>query len=200
MSYLVSRVATLGITAAILLYAVPPLVRTQSWTALAILLVAAAGIGYLYLTKRHIPAKYLVPGTVFLLLFQVLPVLYTFSVAFTNFGDGHRGTKQEAIVAIERESLAEIPGAPDYVLTVATKNGHVVFLLVNPDTKQVQAGDSHGLSPVDGAELSLTGKVLHANGYDLVPAGERDAEIQALAVPTSHGVIKSNGLSRAIEF
>jgi arabinogalactan oligomer/maltooligosaccharide transport system permease protein len=54
----------------------------------------AAGIGYLYLTKRHVPAKYLVPGTILLLTFQVLPVLYTFSVAFTNFGDGHRGTKQ----------------------------------------------------------------------------------------------------------
>jgi len=113
MSYLVSRVATLGITAAILLYAVPPLVRTGSWTALAILLAAAAGIGYLYLTKRHVPAKYLVPGTILLLTFQVLPVLYTFSVAFTNFGDGHRGTKQDAILAIERESLAEVPGATD---------------------------------------------------------------------------------------
>ena len=45
------------------------------------------------------------PGTIFLLAFQVLPILYTFSVAFTNLGDGHRGSKEEAIAAIERESL-----------------------------------------------------------------------------------------------
>jgi len=199
-SYLVTRIATLGISAAILLYAVPPLVRTGSWTALAILLAAAAGIGYLYLTKRHVPAKYLVPGTILLLTFQVLPVLYTFSVAFTNFGDGHRGTKQDAILAIERESLAEVPGATDYALTVATRDGRVVFLLVNRDTKQVQVGDAEGLSPVDDAEVGLTGKVVRAKGFEILPAGERDADVQALAVPTERGAIKSVGLSRAIEF
>ena len=52
-----------------------------------------AVIVYLYLTPRHIPAKYLVPGTLFLIAFQVFPVLYTVSTAFTNFGDGHRGSK-----------------------------------------------------------------------------------------------------------
>jgi arabinogalactan oligomer/maltooligosaccharide transport system permease protein len=200
MSYLLTRIATLGVTAAILLYAAPPLIQTESWTALTILLVAAAGIGYLYLTKRHVPAKYLVPGTIFLLLFQVLPVLYTFSVAFTNFGDGHRGTKQDAVIAIERESLAEIPGAPDYALTIAAKGGHVVFLLVDRDTKQVQVGDADGLSTVDGADVGITGKVLSLPGYEILPAGERDAEVQALTVPTERGAIRPIGLSRAIEF
>jgi arabinogalactan oligomer/maltooligosaccharide transport system permease protein len=200
MSFLLSRLVTLSITGAILLYAVPPLIGAQSWVALTVLLLAAAGVGYLYLSPRHVAAKYLVPGTIFLILFQVLPVLYTFSVAFTNFGDGHRGTKNEAIASIERESLVEIPGSPDYTLTIADRDGELVFLLVDQESKEVQAGDSDGLSDVDNAELSLTGKVLSAPGYEILPAGERDAEVQALAVPTERGAIKSSGLSRAIEF
>ncbi len=200
MGFLIGRVAAVGITAAVLLYTVPPLIRTQSWTMLGILFAVTAAVGYLYLTKRHVPAKYLVPGTIFLLAFQIIPVLYTFTVAFTNYGDGHRGSKQEAIAAIERESLVEIPGAPDYALTVATRAGEVVFLLVDRDTKAVQVGTPEGLSTVDGAQVSLTGKVLSAPGYDILPAGERDADVQALAVPTPRGAIKSSGLSRAIEF
>ncbi|WP_117212113.1 ABC transporter permease subunit [Allorhizocola rhizosphaerae] len=200
MGFLIGRVAAVGITAAVLLYTVPPLIRTQSWTMLGILAAVTAAVSYLYLTKRHVPAKYLVPGTIFLLTFQVIPVLYTFTVAFTNYGDGHRGSKQEAVGAIERESLVEIPGAPDYALTVAARGGEVVFLLVDRETKAVQVGTAEGLSPVDDAEVSLTGKVLGAPGYEILPAGERDGEVQALAVPTARGAIKSSGLSRAIEF
>lgn len=200
MSFLLSRLATLSITAAILLYAVPPLVKAEAWVALTILCAAAAGIGYLYLTKRHVAAKYLVPGTVFLILCQVLPLFYTFTIAFTNYGDGHRGSKEEAITAIERESLKEIPGSPDYALTIAEKNGDLVFLLVDQETKKVQAGAAEGLSNVDGAVVGITGKVTSAPGYEIVGLGGRDAEVQALAVPTARGAIKSSGLSRAIEF
>jgi arabinogalactan oligomer / maltooligosaccharide transport system permease protein len=199
--FVVTRVIVLGMAAAALLYAVPPLVRTGAWAAIAVLALATAGLTYLYLTKRHVPAKYLVPGTVFLLAFQIFPVLYTFTVAFTNFGDGHRGSKVEAVRAIERESLVEIPGAPDYALTVAQdRNGNVVFLLVDRDTKRAMVGTPDGLSDLDNPEISLTGKVLEADGYTPLPAGERDAEVQALAVPTEKGAIKSSGLSRAIEF
>ncbi|GIH10838.1 sugar ABC transporter permease [Rhizocola hellebori] len=199
MSFLVSRIATLAITAAILFYAVPPLIGAQAWVALAILAAAAGGVAYLYLTPKHIAAKYLVPGTIFLIIFQVLPILYTFTVAFTNLGDGHRGSKQEAIAAIERESLVEIPDAPDYALTVALADDKVVFLLVDQDTKAVQVGTVEGLSKLDGAEVGVTGKVLSAPGYEIIQASERDADVQALVVPTPRGAIKSSGLSRAIE-
>ncbi len=199
MSFLVSRIATLAITAAVLLYAVPPLIDTKAWVALALLLLVAAGVAYLYLTPRHVAAKYLVPGTLFLLIFQVVLILYTFTVAFTNLGDGHRGSKQEAIAAIERESLVELADAPDYALTVAVKDGKVVFLLVDQETKKVQLGTADGLSTVDDAEVGVTGKVISAPGYQIIQASERDAEVQALAVPTERGAIKSSGLSRAIE-
>jgi arabinogalactan oligomer/maltooligosaccharide transport system permease protein len=200
---MVKRVVVLGVAAAALLYAAPPLLRDRtagSAAALAILLLATAGLTYLYFTKRHVPAKYLVPGTVLLLGFQILPVLYTFGVAFTNFGEGHRGTKLEAARAIERESLVELPAAPDYALTIAAKDGKVVFLLVDSATKRVQAGTEAGLSDVPGATVGITGKVTEAEGYEILRPGERDDEVQALAVPTARGAIKSSGLSRAIEF
>src|SRR5687767_957824 len=87
----VFTVVLLGLVGAIALWAAFPLIDADAWVGLAILVITTAAIFYLYLTKRHIPAKYLVPGTLFLLAFQVLPVLYTANTAFSNFGDGHRG-------------------------------------------------------------------------------------------------------------
>ena len=85
--------------------------RPRLWVGLAVLVATTAGLFYLYLTRRHIPAKYLVPGTLFLIAFQVFPVLYTASTAFTNFGDGHRGSKDDAIVAIQTSSVKQVPGS-----------------------------------------------------------------------------------------
>ncbi|NUW34113.1 ABC transporter permease subunit [Nonomuraea sp. SMC257] len=201
-AFVVSRVAVLAVAAALLLYAAPPLAADGSWVSLALLCAASAGIAFLYLTRRFVPAKYLIPGTVCLLAFQVFPVLYTVSTAFTNFGDGHRGDKQAAVTAIETGSVRQAPGSPEYALTAAVRDGELVFLLVDPKTKQVQAGSGRGLAPVTGAQVGITGKVLRAPGFTVLKAPEaaaRGQEISKLAVPTRGGVIKANGLSRAVE-
>ncbi|MBT2232642.1 ABC transporter permease subunit [Nonomuraea sp. NEAU-A123] len=201
-AFLVSRIAVLAVAAALLVYAAPPLVAAGSWPALVILGGATAVIAYLYLTRRFIPAKYLIPGTLFLIAFQVFPVLYTVSTAFTNFGDGHRGDKTAAITAIETGSVRQAPGSPEYNLTSALKGDKLVFLLVDPETKQVQSGDPAGLAPVTGAQVGVTGKVLRAPGFTVLTAPQaaaRAQQIAALAVPTRGGLIKANGLSRAVE-
>ncbi|MFI6318439.1 ABC transporter permease subunit [Nonomuraea sp. NPDC050556] len=201
-AFVVTRIAVLAITAAILLFVVPPLVAEQSWPALTLVGVVAAATCYLYLTPRHIPAKYLVPGTIFLIAFQVFPVIYTVTTAFTNFGDGHRGDKQAAITAIETGSVRQVPGSPEYNLTAGVKDGTLVFLLADTKTKQVQVGTPQGVSPLPGAKVGITGKVIEAPGYTVLKAPEaaaRQKEIQELAVPTPGGAIKANGLSRAFE-
>ena len=98
------------------------------------------------------PAKYLVPGTLFLLAFQVVPVLYTVSTAFTNFGDGHRGSKQEAIVAIETASVTQAPGSAEYQLTVATTGdpaaGRWSSCSPTPTPAQISSAPRTGLRPL----------------------------------------------------
>ncbi|WP_336205152.1 ABC transporter permease subunit [Nonomuraea sp. LPB2021202275-12-8] len=201
-AFVVSRIAVLAVAGALLLYAAPPLIAARSWTGLGVLAVTTAAIGYLYLTRRFIPAKYLIPGTVFLIAFQIFPVLYTVSTAFTNFGDGHRSDKQAAISAIETGSVRQAPGSPEYNLTVALRGQELVFLLVDPDTKQVRLGTAESLSPLPGAQVGVTGKVLRAPGLTVLTAPQaaaRGEEISALSVPTADGAIKANGLSRAVE-
>ncbi|WBB97736.1 ABC transporter permease subunit [Solwaraspora sp. WMMA2080] len=205
---LLAKALLLGLVAAIAIWAAFPLIAAEAWVGLGILVVTTAGIGYLYLGRRHVPAKYLIPGTLFLIAFQIFPVLYTASTAFTNFGDGHRGSKTEAIAAIQATSVVQVPGSIEYAMTVATvgdpATGDLVLLVVDPADGVVYAGDADGLTELPAGDVTVTdaGKVTAADGYTLLNAGQasaRSQEITDLAVPTDDGAIRSIGLSRAYE-
>ncbi|MEW2376417.1 ABC transporter permease subunit [Micromonospora sp. NPDC047812] len=205
---LLVKVVLLGLVAGIAVWAAFPLIEAELWVGLAILLATTAGLFYLYLTPRHIPVKYLIPGTLFLVAFQIIPVLYTASTAFTNFGDGHRGSKDDAIVAIQSGSVTQVPGSIQYPLTVATKGdpatGALVFLITDPQTNTVSVGDTEGLRPLDAGSVTVApgGKVTAADGYQILNFGEastRSKDITDLVVPTSGGALRSSGLSRAYE-
>ncbi|MFC0099347.1 ABC transporter permease subunit [Micromonospora marina] len=206
---LVVKVVLLGLVAGIAIWAAFPLIEAEHWIGLGVLVATTAGLFYLYLSRRHIPAKYLVPGTLFLIAFQVFPVLHTASTAFTNFGDGHRGSKDDAIVAVQTSSVKQVPGSTEYNLTIATTGdpatGSLTFLLSDPKTQEVFAGDADGLRKLDAADVevsSLSGKITAADGFTLLNIGQassRSDAITALIVPTDEGAIRSNGLTRAYE-
>ncbi|HZB59147.1 MAG TPA: sugar transporter permease, partial [Actinomycetota bacterium] len=202
------KIALLGLVLAIAIFGAFPLIEQRQWLGLALLIAVTAVIFWVYLSPRRIPAKYLIPGTLFLLAFQVFPVLYTMSTAFTNFGDAHRGSKEDAIQAIEGASITKVEGSTDYRLAVATEGdpitGDIVFLLTDPETKQSQVGTSDGLEPLppEGVQLSPLGNVTEAPGYTILTigaAGAREEDLADFSVPTENGAIVAAGLTRAFE-
>ena len=74
---MVIKIAVLGLVLAIAIFGAFPLIEQQQWLGVALLVLVTAVIFWIYLSPRRIPAKYLIPGTLFLLAFQVFPVLYT---------------------------------------------------------------------------------------------------------------------------
>ena len=202
------KIALLGLVLAIAIFGAFPLIEQQQWLGLALLIAVTAVIFWVYLSPKRIPAKYLIPGTLFLLAFQVFPVLYTMSTAFTNFGDAHRGSQEDAIRAIEGASIRKVEGSTDYRLAVAVKGdpitGDLYFLLTDPETRQTQVGTSDGLEPLpaDGVVLSPQGNVTEAPGYTILTigaAGGREEDLAVFSVPTENGAIVAAGLTRAFE-
>ena len=66
-----------------------------------------------------LPLKYLLPGLLFLIVFQLYTMVFTGFASFTNYGTGHLDDKNAAIVAIQsaerraRRGRAGVPGRPD---------------------------------------------------------------------------------------
>jgi len=205
---LIIKIAVLAVVAAIALWAALPLVDQQNWIGLAILVLVTLLIFYVYLSPRAIPVKYLLPGTLLLIVFQILPVLYTVSTAFTNFGDAHRGSKQDAIEAIQGASVTQVPGSVVYTLTLATdgdpETGDIVYILVDPTTKATFVGTADGLEELSSGDVQQdpAGKITEASDYTVLSirqANARSEDISEFSVPTDRGAIKSQGLSRGFE-
>jgi arabinogalactan oligomer/maltooligosaccharide transport system permease protein len=206
-SGLIGKIALLAVITAVAVWLAIPLIAAEEWVLLGLVVLTTLALYAIYLQPWHIPIKYLIPGTIFLILFQVIPVIFTITTSFTNFGDGHLGTKEEAIASIERGSVQQVPSSPQYVLTIATEGdpatGELVFLLTDPTTKTVYKGTADGLEPLPDAVVNERGKVTEApEGLTLLnarEAGARSAELDTFSVPTENGAIKSSGLSRAFE-
>ncbi|MGJ7441013.1 ABC transporter permease subunit [Aquipuribacter sp. MA13-6] len=116
-SVLMAVVNALGV------FAVFVAVGAQNWGFVAFLTLALVVADYVYFSRRNVPAKYLYPGLLFLLVFQVFVVLYTGFIAFTNYGDAHtinQTTAREQILAVSEQ---RVPDSPAYAVTVLVREG-----------------------------------------------------------------------------
>ncbi len=204
---LLVKVLFLGTVVGIAFALTPTLVGLGQWVFLALLWVATAILVATYATRRAVPAKYLVPGTLMLVLFVVFPILLTLQTSFSNYGDGTRSSKDEAVAQIIGSSVVQDPDAPRYNLTVgttgSTTTGPFTFFLVDPTTDTAYAGTAEGLEELDEGEVSIdNGFVREADGYTIltpVQLNEAGAELESFTVPTDDGAIRRLGISQAFE-
>ena len=178
------------------------------WPALGVLIAVTAAIDAIYLQQRRaVPAKFLVPGTILLLAFQVIPIVYTINVAFTNYSTGHILTKSQAIEGIKQVSLAPPENGQSYAMAPARDaDGNLVLVLANSDTGAKSIGSPDGLKPLprDAVKVNADGLVVGAPaGYTLVKGNELftlDKQLQDYTIPTGgDSAIRPQGLDSALE-
>lgn len=200
---LLFKVIALAVIDALALYSVLALVQQEQWVIAAVVLVVTAAVNWVYFTKGNLPAKYLVPGLLFLFVFQIFAAGYTGYISFTNYGTGHNSTKESAINSLMLSAQERVPDSPSYALTVLEQFGEVSFLVTAPDGAVSIGGDERPLQPVQGAQLDGD-KAVGLSGYTTLDFGgiiaNQDA-IVALAVPISDdpndGALRTPDGSRA---
>lgn len=201
---LIIKLLFLAVVNAAAVFSIGPLVDAKQWLGLVMVLLATLGIDYVYLSKRTMPLKYLVPGTVFALVFQVYPVIYSANIAFTNYGTGHVLTKEQALT-----QLASLPSTVEegerFKMTVVAADGgtgELALYLIDAN-ENAFLGTADGLTSVDPADVSLDdkGRVVTVDGYtalNLGQAQDRQDELLAFEVPTDRGVITVQSLTAAV--
>jgi arabinogalactan oligomer/maltooligosaccharide transport system permease protein len=206
---LVVKTALLSITNALAVWAAVVLIGRSSWLAVAVLAAATALLDVIFLLPRAwtTPAKFLVPGTIFLIAFQIVPIAYTINVAFSNYSTGHVIGKTDAIKTIQQNSLQEPAGGKQYTIAPARdSSGKLVLLLHDDSSGGVFLGTKKGLTPLPKADVTIssdTGKPTAAKGYTLIRGAALfglDAQLRDFNIPT-HGdaAIEPQGIDQAVE-
>jgi arabinogalactan oligomer / maltooligosaccharide transport system permease protein len=191
----------LGVVNAGWLYAALTLVPARAWTPLIVITIATAALDLVYLSRRRLPMKFLLPGTLVLLVFQVYPVLYTGYIGFTNYGQGTNLTQQQAIDRNLSDSVFVPEDATRYDIVPLVEagnpeTGELALLLSDPDGN-LFLGTADGLEAITEDDIEGEGLERVVDGrFQQLPlsvASDRQGEIQAFTVPLDPGDLDDEG-------
>ena len=195
----------LSVVNAFAIWAAVVLLDHHKWRAVTVLFLATLALDAVYLVRRWtLPLKFLVPGTVFLLAFQVIPVVYTINVAFTNYSTGHILSRSEAIANIQQNSLTESANGASYSMTLMRDgNGKLVLALLDEDTGRTFIGTKDGLRPIPRSDVTVAeGSITAARGFKPLQGSDfagLDRELSTYKVPVGGGkAIQPQGFDSAL--
>ncbi len=183
------KLALMALVNALGVAAIVSALRAESWLilgAVAVLLIAADVI---YFTRRALPLKYLYPGLVFLLAFQVFTLAYTGYIAFTNYGTGHAGSQEQAVEAALIQSERRVEGSPTYPMAVVERIGELGFAINDEGTLRV--GSPNDPLTEAGELPDSSSAPDEVPGWNIVPKAELltdqalQEQVAALRVPIS---------------
>ena len=180
------KLALVAIVDALGVYGILAAMAVQSWGILAFLVLALVVVNWIYFSKRAVPGKYLIPGLLFLLVYQLFVMAYTGYVAFTNYGDGHNSTKADAVESIAIQNETRVEGSPTLPLTVVRNGDELGFAVVQDGDVEVGTAEDP-FAEVDGATVD-DDRVTAVPGWEVLGfaqiAEDQDA-ITELRVPLS---------------
>ena len=182
------KVVLLGLVDAFAVFVLITLFLNESWAILAVAAVVTLLVNWIYLRKGGLPAKYLAPGVFFLVVFQVFVVFYSGYIAFTNYGDGHNSSKDDAISAIQLTAQKRVPDSPSFKTAVLKHDDELFLLFTNPDGAVTVGSATEPLTTVTDATLDGTGKAVSLPGFETLNFAQivaNQTEILGISVPAS---------------
>jgi arabinogalactan oligomer / maltooligosaccharide transport system permease protein len=201
------KILLLSLTNALAVWALVVLLGRSNWLGAGILVAATALTDAVFLVPRAamIPAKFLLPGVIFLIGFQIVPIAYTVNVAFTNYSTGHIIGKASAIEAIKQNSLQPPPDGKQYTMAPARDGHGDLVMILRDDAGNVFAGTRKGLAalPKSSVRTDEAGQPTSAKGYTLIKGAalfSLDAQLRGFNIPTQgEASIQPQGVTAAVE-
>lgn len=178
--------------------------QDRGWWALSVAAVLFVFDGIYLVPNRLLPAKFIAPGTIFLLAYLIIPIFFTINTAFQKYSTGHVLSKSEAIATNIEQNV--VLGDRFFQMRPAFDEAdQLVLVLIDDTTGDAFVGRAAGLEPIDAASVGVDdyGEMLLPAQFRPLTTDELvsiDALLSQLVIPVSEGVtIRAEGLATAIE-
>jgi ABC-type sugar transport system permease subunit len=158
------------------------------WPLAAMMTLIVIFANVVFLREGMYPLRWMVIGLSIMALLSVYPILYTFWIALTNYGDGHLLTEQQSIDTLERQTYLPETGAayswtafqgPDGDYSLWLMNDAGESLIARPGQEVEVVGD-----PAQFAPLDENGIPQELEGYTRLP------RLQTVAIIDQLGAIE----------
>jgi ABC-type sugar transport system permease subunit len=109
--------------------------------------IIAVMFNLIFLLPQAYPFRWMAFGLGFLILFTIYPMVFTIYVAFTNYGDGHLLTKEQAIPIIEKQTFLPEAGKSYTWTAFKSDAGDYALWLINPEGETFLAKPGEEILP-----------------------------------------------------
>jgi len=123
-------------------------------------------VNFVILRRQAYPVRWMILGLVFMALFTIYPIIFTIWVSFTNYGEGHLITKEQAMAQLMKETYLPTTGkayswtafkSPDgkYALWLMDAQGNGYLAKPGEPLTQPKAGEM-GIGELDAKGIPVT--------------------------------------------
>ena len=112
-------------------------------------------LNLIFLLSKAYPFRWMALGLSFLILFTIYPMIFTILMAFTNYGDGHLLTKEQAIPLIERQTFLPEEGKSYSWTAFRNEAGDYALWLVNPEGETFIARSGQEIEPAQPGDPGI---------------------------------------------
>lgn len=95
-----------------------------------VLIIIAIFVNFVFLRQKAYPLRWMVFGLVLMALFTIYPIFFTVWVSFTNYGEGHLITQEQAITQIlKTKYLPETGKAYNWTAFISSEGNYALWLV-----------------------------------------------------------------------
>ena len=202
---LIAKILLLGIFSSVLGFMAFFAFLGGEWLIGVVLIVVIIFGNYIYLSKRPVAAKFFYPGTVFLVIFLVVPIGYTGFMSTQVFKTGNLISKEEAVTQLNAVGLIPAESGITYDMVVGRYEGNLAALLTNQLDFTVSLGFQDQLRVLTEGEYEIgpLGYAQSADGFlpiDLANDPNAEQILSEIKIPVGNEVfIASQGFDFAAE-
>lgn len=118
----------------------------------AALFVITIGVNIILVLKRAYPLRWMLVGLVLMVMFTIYPIFFTIWVSFTNYGEGHLITQEQAIQQIEKEKYLPEEGKAYKWTAYKSPEGEYALWLIDEEGEGYLAKPEEPLTQPDPGE------------------------------------------------
>ncbi len=201
------KISSFAVLDALVLWASITLFSQHLYKLLAFLIIGAVLINIVYLSQKAYPLRYILPGTIFMILLIIYPLFYTCYISFTNYGTGNILSKEQVINQLNTKFiLPENPTVYDFKAFNDPEAGFVI-LFNDPQGNLLLATDGvvHQISAIDNRfkDTDGDGIIDKYKGFNAVERQEifkNLAELQQLEYKYNNRILKMKNFSSFAEY
>jgi len=177
------KIFLLGGLNAFALWSVPILIANDRFLYAAYVGISTIILDYIFLSSKFVAAKYIMPGVILLVAFQIYPAIYTGYIAFTNFSVGHEFNKQSAIDSIISNSLEPVGDDSILPMRLGKNPEGTLTLLIKESDGNLYAGTSVSIKklPANSWSADSDGNIQSVEGYGFLTEAEEAAALEQLS-------------------